>query len=409
MSLAGTLGSLTFGCAAASLIAACATTTPAPPEATAPPPKVSLGPAVDLLTAGTVRDRVRAIAGSDGSVHVLIASTELRKVFEVVVPRNGELQRRVIRSDVSPSHVDGAFDTQGRLHVLIDTEHMVFDSGMWQRSDQTPWRASGLKIDAARFVPAAPNLVWVFQVNGRDVGAPGRVEIFGFGGYGAGIIWPWFTQGSRTVLVSESPAGYGPWIVVEPEGKEDTAVADIAADGQGNVHLIYTRSRGGLASETSHRYVRLGAERLQGRPGMASGVSDASTSSSSTFQAVEGQPVGKQLVVRGQTSSGPAFISWPAGYYRSSSRLSSDTGETLHALTVGKARDQWRGKGFPIRYQMYSDHAWSGPIDVGLADVGAFWGYIWEALDIASAGPDRAFLVWPTQQAIVGRWVERLR
>ena len=406
MSISGTLSSLALGCAVASLIAACATTNPAPPEATALPPNVRLGPTVDLLTVSTDGDEVRAIAGSDGSVHVLIASTELRKVLEVVVPRSGELQRRVIRSDVSPSQVDGAFDAQGRLHVLIDTEHMILESGVWQRSDQTPWQASGLKVDAARFAQGAPNLVWVFQVNGRDVGAHWRVEIYGFGGYGTGIIWPWFTHGTRTVLVSESPAGYGPWVVVEPQGTKDTAVFDIAADGQGNVHLVYTSSSGGLASESPHRYVRLGVELLQGSPDLASGISDAPTSSSK-FRSVEGQTIGEQLVARGQTSSGPAFISRPAGFYSASSRLSSDTGETLHALTVD-VPDKWWGKGFLIRYLMFSGNAWSGPIDVGLADTRSFWGDIGGALDITSTGQGSAFLVWPTPQGIVGRWVERL-
>jgi hypothetical protein len=90
-------------------------------------------------------------------------------------------------------------------------------------------------------------------------------------------------------------------------------------------------------------------------------------------------------------------------------RVSADTGGTLHALTVGKARDEWWGKGFPIRYVTFSGNEWSGPVDVGLADVSSFWGSIWDALDIASTGQGRAFLVWPTEQAIVGRWIERLQ
>ena len=35
----------------------------------------------------------------------------------------------------------------------------------------------------------------------------------------------------------ESAAGYGPWFVLEPKGKEDTMATDLAADRQGNVKL----------------------------------------------------------------------------------------------------------------------------------------------------------------------------
>jgi hypothetical protein len=242
----------------------------------------------------------------------------------------------------------------------------------------------------------------VFQVNGNDLGAPGRVDIYGFGGAGGAIIWPWVTQGTRTVLVSETPGGYGPWIVVDPLGVEDTAVVDAAGDTQGNVYLVYTKSRGGMASEGSHHFVRLSAELLQGSSGTVSANADMRTSTN-RIKAVTGQMIAKHPGERDPAPGGLGFYSRPADYYRS-----LDTGEPLHALTVGEARDPWWGKGFPVRYQMFSGNAWSGAIDVGLADVRSFWGFIWDALDIARIGQDGAFLVWPVEQAIVGRRVERV-
>lgn len=390
-------------CCAVSLSVACATIEPAPSEAAVPPPQVRLGPTVSLLEAPTARDKVRAIAGSDGSIHVLVASTERREVVEVIVPLSAEVQRRVIRSQVSPSQIDVAFDARGRLHALIDAEHFVMEGGTWQRSDRTPWQSLASKPEVRRFVRGAPDLVWVFELSGTALDAPGRVEIHGFGGYAGAIFWPWLTHGRRTVLVADSPSGYGPWVVLEPQGKEDTAVIDAEADERGNVHLVYGRSRGGLMSETSHRYIKLGAELLRVGPG-TSGTPDA-PASSTQFRAVEGQPIDNRQEVPGRTSTGATLIPRPAGL---ALRLSLDGERTLHALTVGEARDQWWGKGFPIRYLAYSGGAWSGAIDAGLADVSSFWGYIWGALDIVSAGHGRAFLVWPTERAIVGRWVERL-
>jgi len=405
--MASGLGSLALRCGVAGLMVACATTNQVPPAESAPPPTVHLGPTIELLQVRTGHDTVRVVANSDGSVHVLIGSRELRQVFDVVVPRVGELQRRVIKSDISPSLLDGAFDAQHRLHALIDTEHMVLEEGVWHHSDQTPWQASGLKAYAARFVPGAPDLIWAFQVDGREVDAPRRMELFGFGGYGAGIFWPWFTAGTRMVLVSGSPAGYGPWVVIEAQGKEDTRVYDMAADNQGSVHLVYAASGGGVASDTEHRYVRLTAELLRRSAGSGSGGAE-SPKSSDKLPDVQGQKIGEHQVVRRESSNGPALIALPVGPFAGGSRLSSDTGETLHAVTIGEPRNQWWGKGFPVRYQLFSDNAWSGGIDVGVAEVRAFWGGIWDAFDIASVGNDRVFVVWPTEQAIVGRWVEHL-
>jgi len=405
--MASGLGSLALGCGVAGLMVACVTTNQVRPEEAAPPPVVSLGPTIELLRVRTGHDTVRVVAHGDESVHVLIASRELRQVFDVVVPRVGEPKRSVIKSDISASRLDGAFDAQRRLHALIDTEHMVLEEGVWHSSDQTPWRASGLKVYSARFVPGAPDLIWAFHVNGKEVDAPRRMELFGFGGFGAGIIWPWFTAGIRTVLVSESPAGYGPWVVIEAQGRQDTTVDDIAADDQGSVYLVYSASSGGLASATEHRYVRLTAELLRRNAGSDSG-GPGSPESSSKFLSVQGQPIGEHQVVRRESPNGPAFIALPVGPFAGGSRLSSDTGETLHAVTIGEPRNQWWGKGFPVRYQLFSDNAWSGGIDVGVAEVRAFWGGIWDAFDIASVGNDRVFVVWPTEQAIVGRWVEHL-
>ena len=227
------LCSFAIGCTTAVLLVACATTPP--PELTGqePAPKLSMGPPVELLAVKTVRDKVKAIAAQDGKVHVLIAATETRQVVEAVVLSNDVVQRRIVRSDVSPWRVDSAFDGQGRLHALVDSLHMVLEDGVWRESQQTPWHASGLTVSKPGFVRGGSNLIWIFQVDGSELNAPGRWEIFGMGGYGGAIVVPWFTRGLRTVVVAESSSGYGPWVEVEPAGKDDTERVD-AATGPGH-------------------------------------------------------------------------------------------------------------------------------------------------------------------------------
>ena len=369
-----------------------------------------------MLRVKTVRDKVKMIPDANGQVHILIASTELRQVLEVIVLPSGVVQRRVIRSDVSPWVIDGAFDARGILHVLIDTEHMVLEDGIWRKADRTPWQELGLKAQAASFVSGAPNLIWSFRIDGREFNTPGRWDFYAIGGAAGAIAWPWFSHGTRAVLVSESASGYGPWIVLEPEGKEDTMAIAVAADRQGNVQIVYRRSRGGISDAIAHRYLRIDAEILAG------GRTDTLRSSelqagSRKYLGVEGQSIemghveGKSIelgqLLHGFTSSGPVFIPRPPAR-AAMFRVSSGTGETLSALTVGKPRDEWWGKGFPIRYSIFSHNVWSEPIDVGVADVSSFWGIFWDACDITSTGQSRAFLAWPTEQAIVGRWVERL-
>ena len=90
--------------------------------------------------------------------------------------------------------------------------------------------------------------------------APRRTEIYGFGGGPAGLIWPWFTYGSRAVLVAEKPAGFGTWVVLEPQGRESTFPVGVAADREGNIHTLYERSRGGMGGVISYRYACIGAD-----------------------------------------------------------------------------------------------------------------------------------------------------
>lgn len=395
-------------------LAGCATDR-APSEPAPPPAEITLGPVVPLLDVPPTTDSVRVVQGLDGNAHVLVASNGPRVVREIVVSPSGEVQhRRVVLSDVSASRIDAAFDRLGRLHVLVDQEHLVCDGGVWRKSARTPWEGLEVRPAEARFVANAPDLVWAFPIKGSQIGAPGRWEIYGFGGAGGAIIWPWFTRGSRAVVVAELPSGFGPWIVIDPEGQLDTKVKDATADSSGNVYVVYASAREDMLAASGLHFVKLNTEILVGdgvewrRPGTRAALP--------ALRAVKGSPIGANAVVRGESEHRPNYIPAPPYFYGGATggdfRLSTNPLQRPRALVLGEARDNWLGRGFPVYYVEFDDFRWSSPIEVGVADHGGgalFGGSIWRAYDLATTDSGRTFVVWPTEAGIAGRWIDAKR
>ena len=384
-----------------------------PAEPAAVPAAIALGPQLTLLSDPPTTDSVRAVPARDGSVHVLVASNGPRLVREIVVAPSGEVShRRTVLSGVSVSSLDAAFDRQGRLHVLIDREHLVCEQGAWHKSTRTPWEGLAWKPAVARFVANAPDLVWSFAIDGREIGASGRWEVYGFGGYGVGIIWPWFTRGSRAVFVADSSTGFGPWIVIDPEGSMDTRTIDATADDEGRVYVTYTTSREGIAPASGRYSVKLGAEVLAGRDGV--GWSRLGEDGSArALHAVKGIQIGAAAVVRGESADRPNYVPYPPHFFGgavdSGVRMSTAVLQRPRALVIGQPRDKWLGRGFPVQYAEFDGVRWSSPIEVGLADHGGgvlFGGSIWRAYDLATTDDERTFIVWPIAQGIVGRWID---
>lgn len=396
------------------VVGGCATSGP-PAEPVAPRAAVTLGPVIALLDVPPTTDRVRAVPAEDGRVHVLVASNGPRAVREIVVAPSGEVEhRRSVLTDVSVSHLDAAFDRDGRLHAIVDQEHLVCEQGVWRKSARTPWEALDVQPAALGFVANAPDLVWVLSVAGREIGASGRWEIYGIGGgFGAGIIWPWFTRGSRAVVVAETPEGFGPWIVVDPEGPMDTWVTDATADDAGNVYLAYSASREGMIPASGLYYLKLGADVLAGRDGVEwrrPGVH----ASLQQLRAAKGTPLAAAVVVRGESAYRPNVVPHPPHFFGGlgAFRVSTSVTQRLRALVVAEAHDKWFGRGFPMQYVEFDDVRWSAPIEVGLADHGGgalFGGFIWHAYDLAVTEAERMFVVWPTAKGIVGRWIDAER
>jgi hypothetical protein len=413
-----------FGLAAFVFLFDCRAAEPTVPPSVGSQTAVPFGPLVELLKVQTVRDKVTVIAGKSGEVHIFIASTNLKKVIEVTVRENDVVEQRTVQSDISPEMMDAAFDEKGKLHLLIDTQLFIFENGAWRISEETPWKEAGVKPLKARFVPGSKDLIWAFQVAGSETGAPKRLEIYGFGGGPAAIIWPWFTTGSRTVLVANGKSGYGPWVAVEPEGKLDSDVVGVGADRSGNVYLLYSLSQGGIAERPSYRYAKIAAELFKPVRGNAAAGMDEKPEARKAF-AIEGRPLplgGAHQWLSVDPNSGKAFvslrfividntwsdqISWPLdGVKLWNVRVAADLDDAFSALTIGPASRSSPGKGNVVRYMRLSGGTWSAPVEIGEASVGSFFGLTGEALGIARAIDGRVFAVWPTEGAIVGRWIQ---
>jgi hypothetical protein len=394
------------------------------------PPDISVGPLLEIFNGDTGSGKLKVIADVDGRSRVILFSKKLQQVLEIVNGPEGVVGRRVIRAGDAPDSIDAAFDAQGRLHVMLDDEHLILEGNEWQTSDQTPWHDSGLKVWGVEFVPGAPDLTWAFQVNGAEFDAPIRMDIYGFGGYGAGIIWPWFTHDSRTVLVSETAGGYGPWFVLDPQRKEGTYATGLASDRDGNVYVVYERSRGGFGAESSYYYVRIDSKTLRDSEVSIPGVVEIQVGTRRIRADGEGtarlvkrgfrKEIGEQVAADPESGTalvGMLFVvhgkTWSSvkGWPLSDSILCIDVvpggQDSFHVMAIDEPLNSWWGKNFPVQYLLLSAGEWSAPVELGIADLGSFGGNVRDKVGIANVGSDKAFLVWPTEQGIVGRWVQR--
>lgn len=368
-------------------------------------PKARMGNTIELLEVETVRDKVRLVAEPDGNVHAIISSTKLNQVFDVLVGPEGIIEKRLIRSNVSPWQVDGALDADGQLNVLIDNLHLVYRDGEWREASTIP--ALNESNRYPRFVPGAPRLTWLFQIDGSKVDAPRRMEVFFIGGGPAAIIFPWFTTGSRAVVARNPKNNQQTLVVVEPTGNEDTVPEYAFSDSYGNVHLIYSRSRTGMLGYSLFHYVKINNDLLEGGA-LDSSKKTEQKSESSRVAAVVGEPIGQDMLVIGETENGPVKVPKPVCLFGKC--LFSGAIEGYYALTVGRPHDPWFGNDFPVEFRSLLGQGayreWSGPLEVGIANSGSSLGFIWDALGIVTSGKNRSFLVWPTAQGLYGRWVE---
>jgi hypothetical protein len=383
-----------------------------------PPPDVQLGAVLDLLSFEAGRDQVATVIDAGGNAHVIIAANDPEEVHHVVVAPDGVVQGERIAADESPSPISAAFGSDGRLHVLLGGRHLVREASTWSAAGATPWEAAGIQAWDARLVQGANGLLWAFDVDGKEVGAEGRWEWYGFGGAMGGIVFPWHSASQKRVIVPEAALAEPPWYVLDPQDNLDTHNVMPGVDGRGNLHVVYTALRGGLGTTYEPRYARI--------PLVPVTTADQPPVAGST-------PTRKLVPISG--SSIPWPRGEPGGLLQAASAVDPQSGSVLvvraHGVSYALEDGKWLppvplplssfweprmahagGRAFHlvtaaddrVLYLLYVDGAWSAPVDLGRSNVQSRGS--WAAFDLASAGNDRAFVVWPTSAGIVGRWVD---
>ena len=404
---------LLLGCTFFSLFQGCATI----PQLTLKPPAVSLGPVLKVLTAETGNDRVRLVSDPNGPVQVLIASSKRGQVVHVTVCEDGVSEPEIVLANGSPSRLDGAYDRDGRLHALIDTSHMVLENGGWRSSTHTPWEATGIAPSWAGFVPGAPALVWAFVVEGADVGAALRMDIYGFGGGSApaGIIWPWFTRGYRLVLAAEDHTDS--WNVFDLPGRFDSFPLALAADPLGNIHVLYFKSLGGILRAMDLRHASLNVHDLVPEASRHPEGKELKVKNKVLkLQNTSGSPLPKHQTelrsvpnnLAADPQSGAVLVGMDllirGGQYTDAIRGSPAQGAGMFTHTAPAGNNAFHATN-KSHYRLLTGLEWSAPLQLGVAKTASFWGSPWGACDLVSTGNGKAFATWPTPQGIMGRWI----
>jgi len=426
---------LNLGCALALLLGGCATT--AIEEPLRNPPDVRPGPLLDLLKAGTGQDAVRLLSSSAEQVHVLIASKTLKQVLDITVVPDRVLSQQVVRSDISAAAIDATIDEQGRIHLLIDSEHLVLAGKVWRASTSSFLQDAAVTIERPAFVQGGGPLVWTFTAFGKDIGAaPGRwVWRGGGGGYPAGafLLFPWHEQTRKAILVAEGAGQAAPQNVIDPESPRDTLVIDAATDAAGHVHFVYAMEDnvdlagtdsllGGFltrgAKNVSYDYGRVQARDLQ--PASANppdsperphevrllrNVTGAHRLDARLQIAVD-QATGDVLLghwwlVKGDhwinVNSTSPFFAHPGPV-----QVSAAGSDRFHGVAVGNIDHRFAGRS-GIEYSMLSNGKWSSPL--WLSRAGTLSALGTTVVGMVSTGNGNAFIAWSTDNGSVGRWV----
>lgn len=395
-----------------------------PPSYTLPDaaPNLSASPEFELLNTKTQWfDRVQVVLDDSGLAYVIIASMKLKSVQCVVVGQEGVVSREVIRQSVSPSSIDAMFDKAGVLHALIDNAHYVRTDGQWKPQPTAPWHRAGVKALHCRFVPGAEDLIWAFQVGGKDTGSPGRWDWYFLAADLGSVngedlllpmILPWHSQTLKWVVVPGASPSYSTWVVCDNDSKQDIADWEAAANRRGTVFAVYQAQTSGTVHSTKPKYAqftipdspaqtpqdRKRMEMVSGRPlsntpwfaGWTSIAADPNSDSAllvktSTAWLIRNGQCGRPTPLPVKIKPfGPSQAA-PAGNSR------------FHTIAAGADYDWGKDQGHPVLYLEFSDGRWSPPVELGRSKLANY-------LQIGSNGPN-ALVVWPKENSIVGRWV----
>jgi len=389
-----------------------------PPLPDLPTPFIILQPTVKLLQASDKEIFVRLVAGDQGMIHVLAAVPDQHQVAHIRLADNHVVSCEPLAGNIKPLRLDAAIDREGKLHLLLNLEHQILEGATWKQADLPPWAKAGIKTGVAGFVAGAPDLTWYFIASGKDLGTPVRMDIYGFGGANAGIIWPWFTKGERLVLATDSHSDY--WNVVHLTGRFDTLPIAMAADDRGGVHVLYQRTLGGLLAAPEPYYLRLPTAELN--PEAVQWVELAKKMQSGLLihaRDVEGVPMvmpqaqsvrnlavdssgqncllGTGIRVQGEEYTDALGI-FPSISGNNQFLTASAGGKAFHAV--------YRQDDDALVYSLLDGCTWSAPLRIDDPVVSPVKLTKSEAIALLGTDDGRAFVTWATADGLMGRWLQ---
>lgn len=215
-----------------------------------PSPDVRLSPEIQLLDVPT--RRISAAIDQAGRAHVLALTSNPPGLHYLVVGIEGVLHKEVITSVYSYDHLDIAFDGSGNLHAIVNEDHLVLENGRWHTLAKDPCR---------KLIRGGQDLFCAFQVEGKDIGAPGNWDWYygAAGGGGGGCCWlfPWHSYPDKLVVARKTSTGWSEWTVCDTETKFEIETFSIAADNSGTLHLLYNTGEGGTNRDYQCAYARI--------------------------------------------------------------------------------------------------------------------------------------------------------
>ncbi|MCY1271145.1 hypothetical protein D9M68_214780 [compost metagenome] len=434
--------------ASAIALGAC-TTAPTQPDSeySRKDPPVRVGESFMVLKTVTYRDKVKLLSDASGKIHAIIGVSQSKQLVAIQIGESGVEGSQLIRENVVPDHtdIDAAFDREGQLHVIVGDEHFVQRDGAWTVAADPPWKLAGVEAYKPHFVPGWPDLLWVFSLNGKHVGSPGRFSIYAIGGYGGAIPIPGYGYATKLVVVPGSRAGGNAagservaWCLVDPKTTDSVLYSWVNSDGRETIYLLYVTVgyspvvflSGNSGTETV-RFVR--ARLGQPESGPPHRNTDQSKSGETAISApcvLSGAPV-KQLFSRlyyetafavdRDTGAALALVPEASGAIDANDNWATTVSPPLdhyiwpHIAPAGNGRFHvvlvqqhvgWWSVKYSVSYLMRMLDAWSRAIRLGNPETGKWGGAIYYGLDLIEAPGGKAFIVWPVPEGIKGQWIE---
>ena len=388
-----------------------------------PPPNIRLGPMITV--ADMPVEKVSATMDNVGRAHLLVAKKPPKDVEYVVVDPDSRIHREPLNGintqartffNRLPLKLDIATDGKGRLRAIVDNNALILEGGTWTEAGESPCR---------QYVRAGSAFYCAFVSSGKELGASLQWEWYGFGGYGAGIIFPWPSYPDKLVILREDGGAWGQMTVIDPGLKGDVDKLHgftMAGDARGTVHLVYQRAWVVLsASAGETRYVRIPAATGEGGDRISRGgaASDNIPLAGYYSTKVIPNPQITDFKLAVDPDSGAALLVFPGASQKIRDdrfgmpsrfpltkgfdpRVAPAGSGEFHAVFFGMTSPTFfSAPSYPVYYLSNRDGGWSSPVKLGDGKRSSH-----DTLLLVSDASRRAFVTWGTDNGLVGRWVE---